>query len=150
MPTFVEMTGVKPPKGYKTDGLSLLSFLKGGKAPERDYFYWELHEGGPGAVRAARWDNWKAVMPKPMGKIEIYDLAKDVGETTDLAEKRPELVKKAEEIFKDAHVPHEVWPIDRLSDIKRESQGKAWPVKRKRDKEGYVPKGAIPLAELYQ
>ena len=85
-----------------------------------------------------------------MGPIEIYDLSKDVGETTNLAEKHPELVKKAEEIFKDAHEPHEVWPLDRQSDIKSAAQGKSWPVKRKRDKEGYVPEGSIPLADLYK
>jgi hypothetical protein len=37
-PTFVEMSGAKPPQGYETDGLSLLEYLKGGKAPRRDYF----------------------------------------------------------------------------------------------------------------
>lgn len=150
MPTFVEMTGVKPPEGYKTDGLSLLGFFKGGDAPKRDYFYWELHEGSKGAKRAARWGDWKAVMEKPMGKIEIYDLSKDIGETTDLANKYPELVKKAEEIFTDAHTAHEVWPLNHQSDIKTEAQRMSWHVKRMRDKEGYVPQGAIPLADLYK
>lgn len=152
MPTFVEMTGVNPPSGYKTDGLSLLSFLKGGKAPRRDYFYWELHENrhGGGAVRAARWDHWKAVMSRPMGSIEIYNLAKDIGETNNIAETHPQLVKKAKEIFKDAHEPHEVWPLNRMSEIKKNANGKSWPVKRKRDKDGYVPEGAIPLADLYK
>ncbi|MFK7851026.1 MAG: arylsulfatase [Akkermansiaceae bacterium] len=149
MPTFVEMTGTAPPTGYKTDGLSLLDFLKGGNAPERDYFYWELHEGG-GGKQAARWGDWKAVRPKPMGEIEIYDLSKDLAETKDLATDRPDLVKRAIEIFDDAHTPHPVWPLDRVSDIKKEAQGKSWPVKRKRDKNGYVPKGAIPLADLYK
>ncbi|PXA04893.1 N-acetylgalactosamine 6-sulfate sulfatase [Coraliomargarita sinensis] len=148
MPTFVEMTGVEPPEGYETDGFSLLFFLKGGEAPERDYFYWELHEGRPaGAVRAARWDDWKTVMPKPMGEIEIYDLAKDAAETNNLADQRPDLVKKAKAIFADAHTPHPVWPLDRTSHLKKEASSKAWPIKRKRDREGYVPEGAIPLAE---
>lgn len=65
----------------------------------------------------------------------------------DLAVDRPDLVKKAEEIFAEAHTPHPVWPLDRTSDLKKEAQGKSWPVKRKRDKEGYVPEGAIPLSE---
>ena len=42
LPTFVELSGVTPPEGYETDGHSLLSYLKGGEAPKRDYFYWEL------------------------------------------------------------------------------------------------------------
>jgi len=149
MPTFVEMTGVEPPKGYKTDGKSLLSFLKGGEAPKRDYFYWELHEGN-GGKWAARWADWKAVMPKPGGKIEIYDLSKDISESTNLAAQRPDLVEQATEIFKDAHVDDPVWPMDDSSDLKKEAQKKSWPEKAKRDKTGYVPEGAIPLADLYK
>ncbi len=149
MPTFVEMTGITPPKGYKTDGYSLLNFLKGGDAPKRDFFYWELHENshGGGAIRAARWGKWKAVMPRPMGKIEIYNLVNDVGETNDIADENPELVKRAKEIFSKAHKQHPVWPLNRTSKLKKEAGSRAWPVKRQRDKEGYVPKGAIPLAE---
>jgi hypothetical protein len=81
------------------------------------------------------------------GEIEIYDLSKDVAETNNLATERPDLVEKAKQIFADAHTPHPVWPLDRSSDLKNEAGSKAWPVKRKRDKEGYVPEGAIPLAE---
>ena len=149
MPTFVEMTGITPPKGYKTDGYSLLNFLKGGDAPKRDFFYWELHENshGGGAIRAARWGKWKAVMPRPMGKIEIYNLVNDVGETNDIADENPELVKRAKEIFSKAHKQHPVWPLNRTSKLKKEAGSRAWPIKRQRDKEGYVPKGAIPLAE---
>lgn len=124
MPTFVAMTGVEPPEGYRTGGLSLLEFLKGGGAPERDYFYWELHEGG-GAKRAARWGDWKAVMPKPMGKIEIYDLTKDIADTSDLAADRPELVERAKEIFAEAHTPHPAWPLDRASDLKKQASSRA-------------------------
>lgn len=149
MPTFVEMTGEKPPEGYKTDGLSLLSFLKGDEAPQRDHFYWELHEGG-GAKRAARWGDWKAVMPKPMGDIEVYDLAKDESESNNIAKKHPELVKKAKEIFKKSHTPHPDWPLDRRTKKQVEITKKAWAIKRKRDKEGWIPEGAIPLNELYE
>ena len=44
LPTAVELAGVKTPPELKTDGLSLVSFLQGGPAPKREYFYWELHE----------------------------------------------------------------------------------------------------------
>ena len=45
LPTAAELAGAQLPDGFKPDGLSLVSFLKGGAAPKRDYFYWELHEG---------------------------------------------------------------------------------------------------------
>ncbi|MCB1124757.1 MAG: sulfatase-like hydrolase/transferase, partial [Verrucomicrobiae bacterium] len=60
MPTFVEISGAQPPAGYETDGYSLVEYLKGGPAPKRDYFYWELHPGDR-PIQAARFGDWKAV-----------------------------------------------------------------------------------------
>lgn len=140
MPTFVEMTGSEPPKGYETDGKSLVSFLKGGESPQRDYFYWELHKGK--VVQAARWDDWKAVRNGIDQSIEIYDLAKDRGEKNDLAKEHPELVKKANSIFKDAHRVDPDWPLEGSSQEQIAEAKKAWVIKKKRDAEGWVPPGA--------
>ncbi len=145
MPTFVEMTGVTPPQGYQTDGKSLVSFLKGGQAPERDYFYWELHRGT--VVQAARWSDWKAVRNGIKNPIEIYDLAKDPGEKKNIAPKKPDLVKRAGEIFKDAHLVDPEWPLAGPTKKQQEEAKKAWQIKRKRDKEGYLPEGAVPLSK---
>lgn len=145
MPTFVEMSGSKPPKGYETDGKSLVSYLKGGEAPKRDYFYWELHKGN--VVQAARWDDWKAVRNGIDQSIEIYDLAKDRGEKNDLAKERPELVKKAESIFKDAHRIDSDWPLEGSSQEQITEAKKAWVIKKKRDAEGWIPPGAQELAK---
>ncbi|MGC6458082.1 MAG: arylsulfatase [Akkermansiaceae bacterium] len=143
MPTFVEMSGATPPKGYRTDGHSLLSYLKGGEAPKRDYFYWELHRGT--VVQAARWGDWKAVRNGINQPIEIYDLAKDPSEATNLAGKKPELVKKAESIFAEAHEKDPEWPLTGPTKAQAAEAKKAWAVKRKRDKEGWVPPNASPL-----
>ena len=46
--------GEDRPRPSQPDGLSLVSFLRGGAAPKREYFYWELHErrlASGGAVR---------------------------------------------------------------------------------------------------
>ncbi|MGC6427760.1 MAG: arylsulfatase [Akkermansiaceae bacterium] len=142
MPTFVEMSGAKPPEGYQTDGHSLLSYLKGGEAPKRDYFYWELHEGK--VVQAARWGDWKAVRNGIKKEIEIYDLAMDRGEKNNLAAKRPDLVKRAEEIFKEAHRVDPEWPLTGPLAKQKSISKRAWEIKRKRDKESWVPRGAKP------
>ena len=97
LPTCAELTGAKLPLNVKTDGYSLVPFLKGGEAPKRDHFYWELHEGT--SLQAARWGNWKAVRNGPWQPIEIYDLANDVSESNNLAATKPELVAKAEQLF---------------------------------------------------
>ena len=146
MPTFVEMSGAKLPQGYETDGLSLANYLKGGKSPQRDYFYWELHESGR-PIQAARFGDWKAVRNGTNKPIEIYDLATDAAESKDLSQSRPELVERAIKIFTESHRPDPHWPLDRLSKELNESRAAAWKVKNDRDKNKWVPENAKPLAE---
>ena len=109
MPTAAELAGAEVPAEVKPDGLSLVSFLKGGEAPKREYFYWELHEGK--SIQACRFGDWKAVRNNINGPLELYDLAKDAAETTDLAGKHPDLVAKAEKIMKDARTEDPNWPL---------------------------------------
>lgn len=109
MPTAVELAGAKLPAGYKPDGLSLVSMLKGGPAPQRDYFYWELHERQ--SIQAVRFGDWKAVRNGPSAPIELYDLKNDVGETTDLAASHPELVAKAKSLMQAARTDDPNWPM---------------------------------------
>ncbi|MEM1441895.1 MAG: arylsulfatase [Verrucomicrobiota bacterium] len=143
MPTFVEMSGETPPEGYETDGLSLLSYLKGGEAPQRDYFYWELHTGK--VIQAARWQDWKAVRNGVREPIEIYDLAQDAGEANDLAGDRPDLVTKAASIFEDAHLVDPEWPLAGPTQAQKDMAKRAWEIKRERDANAWVPPNAQPL-----
>ena len=110
LPTFAELGRAEVPEGFKADGHSLVEFLKGGSAPRRDYFYWELHERSNGPIQAIRWGDWKGVRSVASGPVEIYDLSKDLGEATDLAAKHPELVAKAVELMNGARTPHPDWP----------------------------------------
>lgn len=123
LPTVAELTGTKLPAGFKPDGLSLVSFLKGGPAPKRDCFYWELHEPSSGSIQAVRWDDWKAVKNGPSQSIEIYDLRTDVGEAKNLAALRPELQRKAAALMNHARVDDPNWPMrDRPAPRKRLKQ----------------------------
>jgi arylsulfatase A-like enzyme len=110
LPTVAELTGATLPDGVTTDGLSLVSFLQGGPAPKREYFYWELHEGRP--IQAIRFGDWKAVRNGPTAPLELYDLKNDVGETTDLAAQHPDVVARAEELLKAARVDDPKWPFE--------------------------------------
>ncbi len=109
LPTAAELADAKVPVELKTDGLSLVSFLKGGPAPKRDYFYWELHEAQ--SLQAVRWGDWKAVRNGPQAQVEIYDLKSDAAERNNLAAAHPELVEKALVLFKQAHVEDPDWPL---------------------------------------
>lgn len=109
LPTATELAGTKLPAGAKTDGLSLVSFLKGGAAPKRDYFYWELHETK--SIQAIRFGDWKAVKNGPSAPVELYDLKTDSAETKDLVKANPEMAAKAVALMKEAHVDDPNWPM---------------------------------------
>lgn len=120
LPTSAELAGAKLPAGFKADGHSLVSFLRGGPAPKRDYFYWELHEQMP--VQAARFGDWKAIRPRHDREIELYDLATDPGEKKNLAASKPELVKRAAAIMAEAHTPDPKWPLTGRSQARQADQ----------------------------
>lgn len=144
MPTFTELSGATPPAGYETDGHSLVDYLKGGDVPARDYFYWELHLGDR-PVQAARFGDWKAVRNGFDQPIEIYDLTTDSAETKNLADLRPDLVKQAATILKDAHRLDPNWPLDHRPEAHTQSAKTAWEIKRQRDKDQWIPENAIKL-----
>ncbi len=124
LPTFAELAGAELPQGFQPDGHSLVSFLKGGPAPQRDYFYWELHEYGAGPMQAIRWDDWKAVRPVASGPVELYDLKADLGETTDRAKDHPALVAKAVTMMNAARTPDPDWPDPATSPAPKRKKAK--------------------------
>jgi arylsulfatase A-like enzyme len=107
LPTLAELAGVSPPKGI--DGLSVVPTLLGepGKQAQHEYLYWELPQynakkkafASP-PMQALRMGNWKVVRPKTATPLELYDLVKDRGETTDVAGEHPEVMRRAEAILK--------------------------------------------------
>jgi len=107
LPTAVAIAAAKPPDGI--DGISMLPAILGRKQKhDHEYLYWEFHEGG--VKQALRFGNSKAVRNEQGKPIELYDLKTDLGEQHDLSAQHRDLVKKAEELMKSAHVPSKDWP----------------------------------------
>ena len=123
LPTAAELAGARLPEGFKPDGLSLVSYLKGGPAPARECFYWELHEGGK-PVQAVRFGDWKAVRNGPDAPLELYDLARDAGERSDLAAQHPELVAKADSLMRQSRVDDPSWPMKLVKKAKASKKKK--------------------------
>jgi arylsulfatase A-like enzyme len=112
LPTAAELAGVKPPAGL--DGISVAPVLlappgKSADVQPHDFLYWEFHEGG--FQQAVRMGRWKAVRTKIDRPLELYDLAADPGEATNLAEKHPEIVARIDTYLKTARTESPQWPI---------------------------------------
>ena len=94
-PTMCELAGVDKPD-RPLDGVSLLPVLRGESLAPRDLIWHYPHYhgsiAGPGAV--LRSGDWKLVELLHDDEIELYNLADDIGEMTDLSESHPE--KRAE------------------------------------------------------
>jgi arylsulfatase A-like enzyme len=119
LPTFAKLAGAEPPADRVIDGRDiwpLLSGQPGAKTPHEAYFYYWGRE-----LQAVRSGHWKLHLghtyphPDPAGhggqpgkyterKIgnELFDLEKDVGETTDVASEHPDVVKRLETLAEQA------------------------------------------------
>lgn len=111
-PTFTELTGASNPAGL--DGMSLTPYLWGSKKTKRKgYLYWEFHEyGGSQAVRKGKWKAVRQnVMKESNTPVELYNLDKDISESTNMALKHKNKVKKMTAIMQQAHVESDIFPF---------------------------------------
>ena len=119
-----ELSGQPMPE-QETQSVSFLPALTGdGEQKKHDYLYWEFYERG--GKQAVRFGNWKAIrIPMHTGKTQLFNLEKDIGEENDLADQNPDIVKKAEAMMKEAHVPNANW-------VKRAAPPKKKPAPKKK------------------
>lgn len=106
LPTALAAAGVKPEPEWKLDGINLLPWLEGNrKDAPHETLYWRF-----GQQMAIRRGDWKLVKApgagvedksslrreviKKLNGAHLYDLAKDISETTNLADKEPTKVKE--------------------------------------------------------
>ena len=115
LPTVAKLIGAKLPK-HKIDGKSIVKLIKGtsNESPQEAYYFYYGKQ-----LQAIRMGKWKLHFPhgyrtmagKPGGKggiptkysqakigLALFDLDKDISETTDVREKHPEVVAKMKKL----------------------------------------------------
>ena len=115
LPTFCDVAGAKVPQ--VADGISFLPTLLGKDDAQKkhDYLYWEFRSYS--GQQAVRFGDHKAIrrnLAKGTIKTEIYNVVTDPGESKDLAAEKPELLKQAEQYFKDGHTPSKMFPLQSI------------------------------------
>ncbi len=91
MPTFAELAGASKSVPKDIDGISFVpTLLAKGKQRKHEFMYWEWGST-KSPRRAVRHKNWALVQQKQ--GWEVYDLTKDIGQTKNLADQHPKLIR---------------------------------------------------------
>ncbi len=97
-PTILEAAGLMPESGHILDGQSLFPlFTHPDTALNRDALYWHYphyHPGGATPYGAIRRRDWKLIEFFEDGKLELYNLKDDIGESKDLVGERPDIANE--------------------------------------------------------
>ncbi|PHN94047.1 arylsulfatase [Maribacter sp. 6B07] len=112
LPTLTEITGSQTPNNI--DGISFLPTLIGNKTQDlHEYLYWEFNiKGGRKAIRKGNWKGvWYNINTDRQGELELYDLGKDIAETTNVADQHPEIVTEFKQIMKEARTASKQFPF---------------------------------------
>jgi len=115
LPTAAQLAGVRP--SANVDGMSVVGALYAAKPPSElarrltnRFLYWEAH-GKKEFSQAVRHGDWKAVRPGLGKRLELYDLSRDISETTDVAARYPEVVAKIEKFLETCRTGSVHWPL---------------------------------------
>lgn len=92
LPTACDLTGVKTPTGYVSDGESRADVLRGGTRARTKPLFWERSFGDEklNPMLAMRDGNWKGHMRQNDATPQLFDMAQDPAQSRDLAGQLPQ------------------------------------------------------------
>ncbi len=95
-PTLLEAAGAHPEPGQILDGVSLVPALKGESLPSRALYWHYPHYGNQGGAPSAaiRRGDWKLIEWFEHSRVELFNLAEDVGEQNDRCQTDPDQAAK--------------------------------------------------------
>ena len=93
-PTLLELAGLPPKPQQHLDGISIVPLLRGHSANRGPIFWHYPHYGNQGGAPggAVHEGNWKLIEWYEDGRLELFDLSKDIGERYDLSQLYPDKV----------------------------------------------------------
>ena len=112
LPTFARLAGAKIPRDRIIDGKDispLLLGVAGVKSPHKAYYYYQGNQ-----LQAVRSGKWKLHLPiryrawgqrrapKKPRPAALFDLSSDIGETTNVADKHPDVVARLSKLAENA------------------------------------------------
>lgn len=115
LPTTVHAAGGKVPDKLDFDGVSLLPHLNGTvKEAPHDFLFWRF-----GAQWSVRKGDWKLVKT-PSEEPQLFDLAKDISQTKDLAKANPDVMKELLAAYKkwDSELMPPAWKAQKAKKMK--------------------------------
>lgn len=97
--TIVKLAEAQPPKLRPFDGMDLMPVLTGKLKAQKRTLYWRrVTPNFRTTHRAVRDGDWK-FMDEPNGRQWLFNLAKDIGEATNLVEQEPEQVARLKKLL---------------------------------------------------
>ena len=103
LPTYCALAGAKVPADRAIDGASLVPVFRGRPVKRTLPLYWRYDKAFGGPKVAMRQGDWKVLARGDLTGVELYNLAEDIGETTDLAQKAPKRLKAMTETLREIH-----------------------------------------------
>jgi N-acetylgalactosamine-6-sulfatase len=98
MPTICAAAGVKLPNDHLGDGENLLAAFEGKSVRRTKPLFWKAPGVGRDADTWCQWamreGNWKLYADPVAKRVELYDLAKDRAEKSDVSKDNPEMVER--------------------------------------------------------
>ncbi|MBN1341336.1 MAG: sulfatase-like hydrolase/transferase [Phycisphaerae bacterium] len=103
LPTLCQLGGAKPPTDRPIDGASITPIFTGKPIERKVPLYWQYDRAISKPKTAMRQGDWKLLADADLRTFELYNLRKDLRETTNLIDRHPDRAKAMTDTLKRLH-----------------------------------------------